>query len=130
MYIKSVAGLNENTLRREIGLARQFFNAAIDAKLITRNPFRSQPVKISANQAKFYYVAQDIAEKVPEICPDAQWRLIFGLGHAMGGYVIQVRFYDLNDRMWTSSMIALLSMPARLRTILTAESGRFRYFRS
>jgi integrase len=100
VYLKSVAGLNENTLRREIGLARQFFNAAIDAELITKNPFKGQPVSVRANPARFYYVKQEIALKVLEACPDAQWRLIFGLARWGGlrcpSEVLRLKWQDVD----------------------------------
>lgn len=79
IYLKSDLGLEENTLRRLIGLARQFFNAAIDAEIVNRNPFRQQSVSVRANPARFYFVKQETALKVLDECPDAQWRLIFGL---------------------------------------------------
>jgi integrase len=100
VYLKSVAGLNENTLRREIGLARQFFNAAIDAELITKNPFRGQPVSVRANPARFYYVTQETALKILEACPDVQWRLIFGLARWGGlrcpSEVLRLKWQDVD----------------------------------
>ncbi len=82
VYLKSTMGLEENTVRRLIGLSRQFLNASIDAEIITKNPFKSkgQPVTIRPNKNRFFYVTQEMAVKVLEACPDAQWRLIFGLG--------------------------------------------------
>ena len=79
VYLKSVSQLSENTVRRLIGLSRQFFKAAIDAGLLTKNPFAGQPIAVRANPARFYYVGQEMALKVLDACPDAQWRLIFGL---------------------------------------------------
>lgn len=81
IYLKSRKGLEENTVRRQIGRAREFFNAAIDAEIIKKNPFRGQPVSVRANPARFFYVTPDMAmaAKVLDECPDAQWRLIFGL---------------------------------------------------
>ncbi len=81
VYLKSVLGLEENTLRRLIGLARQFWSAAIDAEIITKNPFRGrgQSVSVRANPSRFFYVTQEMALQVLDECPGAQWRLIFGL---------------------------------------------------
>ena len=79
-YLVGTAGLAENTVRRYIAMARQFFNAAIENKLITENPFRGQPVKVRANPSRFYFVTPEIAQKVLDACPDAKWRLIFGFG--------------------------------------------------
>lgn len=100
VYLKSVAVLRENTLRREIGLARQFFKAAIDAELITKNPFRGQSVAVRANPAKFYYVTSEAFVKVLDACPDAQWRLIFGLARYGGlrcpSEVLQLTWMDVD----------------------------------
>jgi integrase len=100
VYLKSVAGLNENTLRREIGLARQFFKAAIDAELINKNPFRGQPVAVRANPARFYYVAQETSLKILDACPDAQWRLILGLARWGGlrcpSEVLRLKWQDVD----------------------------------
>jgi integrase len=71
--------LSENTVRRLIGLSRQFFKAAVDAGLLTKNPFAGQSIAVRANPSRFYYVGQEMALKVLDACPDAQWRLIFAL---------------------------------------------------
>jgi len=100
VYLKSVVGLEENTLRRLIGLSRQFFNAAIDAEIIKDNPFRGQSVSVRANPARFYYVTQEMALKVLETCPDAQWRLIFGLARWGGlrcpSEVLRLKWQDVD----------------------------------
>lgn len=79
MYLRKTVGLSENTIRRHIGITRQFFNSAMEAELIKTNPFRGQPVSIRANPERFYFIKQETALKVLDACPDAQWRLIFGL---------------------------------------------------
>ena len=71
VYLKSECELAENTLRRLIGLSRQFFNAAIEAELITKNPFIGRSVAVRANPARFYYVTQETALKVLEAWPDS-----------------------------------------------------------
>ena len=100
VYLKSVLGLEENTLRRLIGLSRQFFNAAIDAEIITRNPFRGQPVSVRANATRFFYVTQDIALKVLDECPDTQWRLVFGLARWGGlrcpSEILRLKWQDVD----------------------------------
>ena len=80
VYLQSQVGLAENTLRRHIGIARQFFNAAVDAELIKKKPFRDQPVSIRANESRFFYVTLEMARKVLDVCPDAQWRLVLRFG--------------------------------------------------
>ncbi|UCC99947.1 MAG: phage integrase SAM-like domain-containing protein [Phycisphaerales bacterium] len=100
VYLKSTLGLEENTLRRLIGLARQFLNAAIDAEIITKNPFRGQPVSVKANKARFYYVKQETALKILAECPDTQWRLIFGLARWGGlrcpSEILRLKWQDID----------------------------------
>lgn len=81
VWLKTDKNLAENTVRKLIGIARQFWNAAITAKLVTENPFigRGQPVTVRANKKRLFYVTREIAYKVLEACPDATWRLLFGL---------------------------------------------------
>jgi len=102
VYLKSTLGLEENTVRRLIGLARQFFNDAIDAEIITKNPFKGkdQPVTIRANKSRFFFVALDMSLKVLEECPDAQWRLIFGLARWGGlrcpSEILRLKWQDVD----------------------------------
>ena len=102
VYLKSTMGLEENTVRRLIGLSRQFLNAAIDAEIMTKNPFRGrgQPVSVRANPARFYYVTQEMAMKVLEACPDEEWRLIFGLARWGGlrcpSEVLRLKLQDVD----------------------------------
>lgn len=79
IYLQTEADLSENSIRRHIGICRQFFNAAIEAEIIAKNPFRGQAVSVRANESRFFYVSMDVAQKVLKACPDAEWKLIFGL---------------------------------------------------
>jgi integrase len=94
------AGLSENTLRRHIGIARQFFNAAIDAEIIAKNPFRGQRVSVQANDSRFFYVSPETAQTVLQACPDAEWRLIFGLARFGGlrcpSEVLDLKWQDID----------------------------------
>ena len=83
-YLLGTVGLSENTARKHIAISRQFFNAAIDKRLITENPFKGQPVTIRPNETRFFFITPEMAQKVLEACPDAQWRLIFGLARYGG----------------------------------------------
>jgi len=101
-YLKSTVKLGDNTLRRHIGITRQFFNAAVDAEIITRNPFKSKalPVSVKANESKFFFVTPEIAQKALEACPDNQWRLIFGLARYGGlrcpSEVLRLKWVDID----------------------------------
>jgi len=100
VYLQTTVGLSENTLRRHIGIARQFFNSAVDAEHIAKNPFRGQSVSIRANESRFFFVSPEMAQKVLEACPDAEWRLIFGLARFGGlrcpSEVLRLKWVDVD----------------------------------
>lgn len=100
MYLQTTVGLSDNTIRRHIGIARQFFNAAVEDELIKKNPFRGQAVSVRPNEARFFFVTPEIAKKVLEACPDAQWRLIFGLvrfgGLRCPSEVLHLKWQDID----------------------------------
>lgn len=100
LYLQTTVGLSENTIRRHIGITRQFFNSAIEAELLTKNPFRGQPVSVRANESRFFYVTEEIAQRVLEACPDAEWRLIFGLARWGGlrcpSEVVRLKWIDVD----------------------------------
>ena len=100
VHLDTVYKLKENTIRRHIAIARQFFNAAIDAEVITKNPFRGQPVSLRINKARFFYVTPEMAQKVLDACPDAHWRLIFGLARFGGlrcpSEVLRLKWEDID----------------------------------
>jgi len=69
----------DNTVRRSIGRARQFFNSAKRRGLIQTNPFDGMAAAVRPNAERFYFVCRQEAAKVIEACPDTQWRLLFAL---------------------------------------------------
>jgi len=73
------SGQADNTVRRYCGLAKQFFRAALRAKLVEENAFGDQVAAVRGNPAKFHYVTTADAEKILAACPDVQWRMIFAL---------------------------------------------------
>ncbi len=77
--------LQENTIRRRCGRARQLFQAAVRHRLIGRNPFAElKGVSVLANKSRDYFVTRDEADKVIEACPDNQWKLLFALSRYGG----------------------------------------------
>lgn len=98
--------LRENTLRKYIQIAQQFFSAAMRKGLIDSNPFSHLKSTTLASPEKFYFVTRSEADAVLDACPDAQWRLIFALGR-FGGFRcpsehLALRWEDIaweNDRM-------------------------------
>jgi integrase len=102
VYLKSTVGLAENSIRWHIGIARQFFNSAIDAEFIKDNPFcgKQQPVMLRENLARIYYIKPETALQVLEACPDCQWRLIFGLARYGGlrcpSEILRLKWQDVD----------------------------------
>jgi len=87
-------GLSENTVRRWCGRAKQFFRAAIRARLVKENPFQDHKVAVQANKERMFYVTRAVAEKVMKACgklPSGkprehaeQWRLALALARYAG----------------------------------------------
>jgi len=77
--------LQENTIRRRCGRARQLFQAAVRHRLIDRNPFSElRGVSVLANKSRDYFVTREESEAVIKACPDNQWKLLFALSRYGG----------------------------------------------
>lgn len=76
-----VNGLSDSTVKRRCGITRQFFNDAVDRKLIPSNPFNHKQIKVTAssNTSRQYFVTEEESASVMAACPDHEWRLIFAL---------------------------------------------------
>jgi len=78
--------LADSTIRRRCSIARQFFNEAVDDRLITENPFRKlKGIGVTANRSRDYFLSLDDATKIIDACPDSEWRLLFALSR-YGGF--------------------------------------------
>lgn len=99
-FLKDTIKLSENTTRRHIGICRQIFNAAIDNRILSQNPFKGQAVTVQPNPSRFFYVGVDLAQKVLDAMPDAEWRLIFGLARWGGlrcpSEVVALKWSDID----------------------------------
>ncbi len=109
-WLQTDEGQAENTLRRRCGRARQFFTAAIKAKLIDENPFDGMPVTVSGNKSKERFITESESLKILEACPNAEWRLIFSLcrygGLRCPSEVLALTWEDI---IWDSSRIMVTS---------------------
>ncbi len=76
--------LSDNTVRRRLGIARQFFRVAVRRKLISENPFDGLATSVRGNPSKFRFVTHDESARIIEACPDSQWRLLFALSRYGG----------------------------------------------
>ncbi len=72
------------TAGRTVKRARQFFRAAVRARLIRENPFAELKAPSEVNEARKAFITREVATAVLEACPDAEWRLIFSLSRYGG----------------------------------------------
>jgi len=78
------SGLSDNTVRRRCGIAKQFLRAAFRRKLVPANPFDDLRCSVQGNAKRSYFLSRTDAQKVLDACPDAEWRLLFGLSRYGG----------------------------------------------
>jgi len=76
--------LADATVGRRVGVARQMFKLAVKWKLISENPFADVPGGSQTNKSRMFFIARDVADKVIDACPDAQWKLLFALSRYGG----------------------------------------------
>jgi len=76
-------GMSEATVRSHTRDAKMYFNAAVDAELIHRNPFAKLPSGSVASKRDVYVTPQE-AILVLQACPSDQWRALFGLARYAG----------------------------------------------
>lgn len=79
IFLANHEHLADNTVRRRMGMAKQYFRAAIRKKLISENPFQGQACLVRENRARYYFCTAAEAKAILDACPNAQWRLLFAL---------------------------------------------------
>ncbi|QDU55774.1 tyrosine-type recombinase/integrase [Aeoliella mucimassa] len=78
-------GLEENTVRRTCGRAKQFFRDAVRRRVIDESPFADmKATSVTANRKRDYFVTSEEADAMLEACPDTQWKLIIALSRYGG----------------------------------------------
>ena len=69
-------GLADSTIARRVKSARQMFRVAVRWKLIGENPFTDVRAGSMANKARQHFIDRDVAQRVIDACPNAEWRLL------------------------------------------------------
>ncbi len=79
-------GLAANSsARRKIGLAKQFFRAAIrEGAYRGSNPFEGISCNVRADKSRQAFIDQETIQKVIDACPNAEWRLLVVLARYGG----------------------------------------------
>lgn len=84
-WLKTGQDLEDATIRRRCSLARQFFEFAVDDRLISENPFRKlRGIGVTANRSRDHFVTREDAAKILDACPDVEWAAIFALSRFGG----------------------------------------------
>jgi len=105
-------GMAENTVRKMCSVASQFFTDASERGLIDRNPFaqKSIPRTTRENRTRDCFITREMACKVLDACPDAQWKLLFALSR-FGGLRCPSEHLSLKwtDILWDQEKIIVTS---------------------
>jgi len=81
----SAKRLGENTIRKRISIAKQFFRLAVRSKWIAENPFADQRgLAIGGQHDRAEVLSPEEYRRVVEACPDREWRLIIALSRYGG----------------------------------------------
>lgn len=88
------------TVARLIKYAKQVFNAADAAKIVSECPLAGIKAGSMANPARQHFVSAEDAGAILKACPNAEWRLIFALSR-FGGLTcpsehMQLRWSDID----------------------------------
>ena len=93
-------GLGPDTARKRISHAKQFFADALEHELLGKNPFAKLKASVLGNRDRDFFITPEMAAKVLECCPDAEWRLLTALCR-FGGCDAQVRYWRYGSILWT-----------------------------
>jgi integrase len=64
--------------------ARQLFRSAVRQRLLQENPFCDLKIPSESNKSREFFITLEVARRVLDTCPDAEWRLIFALSRFGG----------------------------------------------
>ncbi len=98
------------TVARRTVQARTIMKKAIRWGLTARNPFAEIKAGAATNTDRQFFIARDVAEKVLAACPNAQWKLLFGLSRYAGlrcpSETLLLRWGDVD---WERNRIRIMS---------------------
>ncbi len=84
-FLKAEEKLGINTINKRCQIAKQFFDAAVEDRLLAASPFdKLRAPAVKADRKKDRVVSRSEAFAIIKKAPDAQWRLIFALSRFGG----------------------------------------------
>jgi integrase len=103
--------LGENTTRRMVSRARQFFAAALRGRLIDENPFAHLTgLAVRAVKERQAFIKREQIAKFMEAAPSAEWRAIIALAR-YGGIRVPSELFPLRwgDIDWANNRLTITS---------------------
>ena len=102
--LRKVEKLASATINRRCQFARAFFKDAVRRRLIEVNPFADIGAGSTANRSRQQFIDQATIQKVIEVCPSAEWRLLVALSRFAGLRVpsepLLLRWQDIDTVDW------------------------------
>ncbi len=96
--------------------AKTMFLDAVRDRLLLSSPFADMKGGSECNPERQFFITQDVAKKVSEACPDADWRLIFALTRFGGlrcpSEVLGLRWTDVD---WDAGRLRVEAVKTELR---------------
>ena len=74
----------EATVRRQLRRAKQFFAGAVDAHVLTANPFAKIKAGDVLDKTRQRYVTEGEIEALLGVCPDTDWKIVLALAYYAG----------------------------------------------
>jgi integrase len=78
------SGLAVATIAKRTQTAKRMFRQAVRWKMVAESPLEDVEIGSQKNKARQFFITRDVAQKVLDACPDAQWRLLFALSRYGG----------------------------------------------
>lgn len=100
---------SENSIRTVMASAKMFCNAAIRRKWITENPFEYENASVEANKERSIYVPREWIQKVLDVCPDHQWKLMIALWRFTGLRKMEVFALHWDHVQWDERLLIVPS---------------------
>ena len=75
---------SENTVRKTIAHARLFFQYAIDAEWVTRNPFKQRELKVTVGSKDKQYIPLETLQSALRLMPSTEWKAVLLLARICG----------------------------------------------
>ena len=81
---KTITGLSPATIAKRLQWCSAIFRDAVRRKLLTDNPFAGLKQPKGSNSDRQEYVPAETIEKLIELTPDAEWKLLLALSRYLG----------------------------------------------